>query len=137
MKDFKTQIDEILQKVSIIDVINNYVELKKSGKNYFGLCPFHDDTNPSMSVSEDKKIFKCFSCGETGNAITFVQKLKIFPLCKLCKKSLKQLELILMFRKTLKNKLTESTTKLCIKRLNFTNLFFITKRWSKCFKIFV
>lgn len=76
MKDFKTQIDEILQKVSIIDVINNYVELKKSGKNYFGLCPFHDDTNPSMSVSEDKKIFKCFSCGETGNAITFVQKIE-------------------------------------------------------------
>ncbi|HOA63851.1 MAG TPA: CHC2 zinc finger domain-containing protein, partial [Bacilli bacterium] len=76
MKDFKTQTDEILQKVSIIDVINNYVELKKSGKNYFGLCPFHDDTNPSMSVSEDKKIFKCFSCGETGNAITFVQKIE-------------------------------------------------------------
>lgn len=74
MKNFNAE--EIIQKVNILDIINNYVKLEKSGKNYFGICPFHDDTNPSMSVSPDKKIFKCFSCGAAGNAITFVQKIE-------------------------------------------------------------
>lgn len=66
-------IDEILGKTSIVDVVSEYVELEKKGKNHVGLCPFHGDTNPSMSVSEDKKIFKCFSCGAGGNVIKFVQ----------------------------------------------------------------
>lgn len=66
-------IDEVLQKTSIVDIVSEYVELEKKGKNYVGLCPFHGDTNPSMSVSEEKKIFKCFSCGAGGNAIKFVQ----------------------------------------------------------------
>jgi len=66
-------IDEVLQKASIVDIVSEYVELEKKGKNYVGLCPFHGDTNPSMSVSEEKKIFKCFSCGAGGNAIKFVQ----------------------------------------------------------------
>ncbi len=66
-------IDEVLQKASIVDIVSEYVELEKKGKNHVGLCPFHGDTNPSMSVSEDKKIFKCFSCGAGGNAIKFVQ----------------------------------------------------------------
>lgn len=74
MKNFNAE--EIIQKVNILDIINNYVKLEKSGKNYFGICPFHDDTNPSMSVSPDKKIFKCFSCGAAGNAVTFVQRIE-------------------------------------------------------------
>lgn len=76
MKNFNASVEEIIQKVNILDIINNYVKLEKSGKNYFGICPFHEDTNPSMSVSPDKKIFKCFSCGAGGDAITFVQKIE-------------------------------------------------------------
>ena len=69
-------INEIIERANIVDVIGKYIKLKKSGANYFCLCPFHPDTNPSMSVSPKKKIYKCFSCGATGNVITFVQKFK-------------------------------------------------------------
>ncbi len=65
---------EILNKCDIVEVISKYVTLSKKGKNYFGLCPFHDDHNASMSVSPDKQIYKCFSCGASGNVFTFVSK---------------------------------------------------------------
>ena len=68
--------DETIKKIreanDIVEVISEYLPLTKKGKNYFGICPFHDDTNPSMSVSSDKQIYKCFSCGASGNVITFV-----------------------------------------------------------------
>lgn len=66
--------NEIQNRCDIVDVISKYVTLSKRGKNYFGLCPFHDDHNASMSVSPDKQIYKCFSCGESGNVFTFVSK---------------------------------------------------------------
>lgn len=66
--------NEILNRCDIVEVISKYVALSKKGKNYFGLCPFHDDHNASMSVSPDKQIYKCFSCGESGNVFTFVSK---------------------------------------------------------------
>ena len=66
------QINEIRKANDIVDVISSYLPLAKKGKNYFGVCPFHDDTNPSMSVSKDKQIYKCFSCGASGNVITFI-----------------------------------------------------------------
>jgi len=69
----QTEIENIISSISIVDIISEYIELEKKGKNFIGLCPFHSDSNPSMSVSEDKKIFKCFSCGAGGNAIKFVQ----------------------------------------------------------------
>lgn len=65
-------INDIRQANDIVDVISSYIPLNKKGKNYFGVCPFHDDTNPSMSVSRDKQIYKCFSCGASGNVFTFV-----------------------------------------------------------------
>ena len=72
--------EEIIQKVKeendIVDVISETVILKRSGRNYIGLCPFHNDKSPSLSVSPDKQIYKCFSCGEAGNVITFVMKQK-------------------------------------------------------------
>ncbi|MGM9878680.1 MAG: DNA primase [Bacilli bacterium] len=66
------KVNEIRKANDIVDVISSYLPLTKKGKNYFGVCPFHDDTNPSMSVSSDKQIYKCFSCGASGNVITFV-----------------------------------------------------------------
>ena len=65
-------INEIRNKVNIVDVISSYLPLSSKGKNYFGVCPFHDDTNPSMSVSPDKQIYKCFSCGASGNVFDFI-----------------------------------------------------------------
>ncbi len=71
--------EEIIQRVKdendIVDVISEKVRLKKSGTNYFGLCPFHNEKSPSFSVSRDKQIFKCFGCGEAGNVISFVMKI--------------------------------------------------------------
>ena len=67
-------INEIRNKIDIVDVISNYLPLTQRGKNYFGVCPFHDDHSPSMSVSKEKQIYTCFSCGATGNVFTFVSE---------------------------------------------------------------
>ena len=65
-------IEKVRQAADIVEVVGGYVELKKRGRNFLGLCQFHNDTKPSMSVSPEKQIFKCFSCGAGGNAINFV-----------------------------------------------------------------
>ena len=70
--DNKAIINEIRNKIDIVDLISEYVPLVQKGKNYFGVCPFHNDTNPSMSVSREKQIYKCFSCGASGNVFTFI-----------------------------------------------------------------
>lgn len=67
------EINRIRSSASIVDVISSYIPLTQKGKNYFGVCPFHEDHSPSMSVSEEKQIYKCFSCGATGNVFTFVE----------------------------------------------------------------
>ena len=67
-------INEIRNKIDIVEVVSNYVPLTQRGKNYFGVCPFHDDHSPSMSVSKEKQIYTCFSCGATGNVFTFVSE---------------------------------------------------------------
>lgn len=69
-------IEKIKSETDIVDIISESVSLKRSGRNYIGLCPFHNDKSPSFSVSQDKQIYKCFSCGEAGNVITFVMKQK-------------------------------------------------------------
>lgn len=66
------KIKEVREANNIVDVISSYLPLVKKGKNFFGVCPFHDDNNPSMSVSYDKQIYKCFSCGASGNVFNFV-----------------------------------------------------------------
>lgn len=68
------EIDNILKSANIIDIISSYIPLTQKGKNYFGVCPFHEDHSPSMSVSEEKQIYKCFSCGAAGNVFTFVKE---------------------------------------------------------------
>ena len=66
------KINEIRNSVNIVDVISSYIPLTPRGKNYFGVCPFHDDNNPSMSVSPSRQIYKCFSCGATGTVFKFI-----------------------------------------------------------------
>lgn len=67
-------IRELLDRVDIVDVVQRYVSLKKKGVNFFGLCPFHQEKSPSFSVHPTKQIFKCFGCGESGDALEFVRK---------------------------------------------------------------
>ena len=67
------QINLVREKSDIVDVISSYLPLTPRGKNYFGVCPFHDDNHPSMSVSKEKQIYKCFSCGASGNVFQFVE----------------------------------------------------------------
>ncbi|MDO4534246.1 MAG: DNA primase [Clostridium perfringens] len=69
-------IEKVKEENDIVDVISDVVRLKRTGRNYSGLCPFHHEKTPSFSVSQDKQIFKCFGCGETGNVISFVMKNK-------------------------------------------------------------
>ncbi|MDN4607043.1 DNA primase [Sporosarcina highlanderae] len=72
-------IEEIRSKTDIVDLIGEYVQLTKRGKNWFGLCPFHGESTPSFSVAEDKQLFHCFGCGASGNAITFVMDIENSP----------------------------------------------------------
>lgn len=72
-------IEKLLDSLRIEEVVGEFVDLKKSGSSYKGLCPFHADTNPSFSVKPEKKICKCFVCGSGGNAINFYSKIKNIP----------------------------------------------------------
>ena len=69
-------INDIRNSANIVDVIGHYIPLIKKGKGYTALCPFHDDHDPSLSISEDKQIYKCFVCGNGGNVFTFVSNFK-------------------------------------------------------------
>ena len=70
----RATVDRIMDAVRIEEVIGDFVSLRKRGANYLGLCPFHQDKNPSMSVSSTKGIFKCFACGKAGNAVSFLME---------------------------------------------------------------
>lgn len=72
-------INEIREKNDILDVVSEYVKLEKRGRNYIGLCPFHDEKTPSFSVSEDKQICHCFGCKKGGNVFQFIQEIKDIP----------------------------------------------------------
>lgn len=67
-------IEQIQARIDVIDVVGNFVKLKKRGTNYIGLCPFHNEKTPSFTVSPSKEIYKCFGCGKSGNAITFLME---------------------------------------------------------------
>lgn len=69
-------IEEIKKKNDIVDVISKYITLKRKGRTYFGLCPFHGEKTPSFAVSQDKQIFHCFGCGKGGGVIQFVQEIE-------------------------------------------------------------
>ncbi len=67
-------IDQVRDSADILDVVNQYVDLKRRGRNYFGLCPFHQEKTPSFSVAPDKGIYHCFGCGAGGNSINFIME---------------------------------------------------------------
>ena len=70
----KTTISRILESAQIVDVISDFVSLRRRGANYTACCPFHNEKTPSFSVSPSKGIYKCFGCGKAGNAVNFVME---------------------------------------------------------------
>lgn len=70
----KQTIDEITSRISLLDVVGEFVKLRKRGTSYLGLCPFHNEKTPSFTVSPAKEVYKCFGCGKSGNAITFLME---------------------------------------------------------------
>lgn len=76
-----SKIEEIKNRLDIVELVSEYLTLKKAGRNFTGLCPFHQEKTPSFTVNRDKQIFYCFGCGAGGNAITFLMKIadKTFP----------------------------------------------------------
>ena len=79
MFDDDNIISRVQRENDILEVVSEYVHLKKAGRNYVGLCPFHNEKTPSFTVSTDKQIYKCFGCGESGNVFSFIMKKKNIP----------------------------------------------------------
>src|SRR2546430_5668541 len=70
----QSTIQQITSRIDIVEIIGEYVKLKKRGANYLGLCPFHNEKSPSFTVSPSKEIYKCFGCGRSGNTISFLME---------------------------------------------------------------
>ena len=68
----QTFIQELLARADVVEIVGRYVQLKKGGANFMGLCPFHGEKSPSFSVSPSKQFYHCFGCGKNGNAISFL-----------------------------------------------------------------
>jgi DNA primase len=69
-------LDELMSRADIVEIVGEYVPLQKKGRNFFGLCPFHNEDTPSFSVNPDKQFYKCFGCGEGGNILSFLMKIE-------------------------------------------------------------
>ncbi len=72
LKEGRISLEEVIKQIDIVKEISSYIELRRSGTNYLGRCPFHNDSTPSLSVSEHKKLWKCFGCGKGGDIVKFV-----------------------------------------------------------------
>src|ERR1041384_6997742 len=70
----QASVQEVLNRADIVEIVGQFVRLKKRGTNYIANCPFHNEKTPSFSVSSTKGIFKCFGCGRGGNVVTFIQE---------------------------------------------------------------
>lgn len=79
MTNFNSALEEVRARIDIVDIVSEHVALKKSGRNWSGLCPFHPEKTPSFMVNREKNIFKCFGCGAGGDALSFVQKVTNKP----------------------------------------------------------
>lgn len=100
MDSNRKQIDEIKDRLDIVQVVEKYVKLRKAGKNYSGLCPFHSEKTPSFIVSPDLQRYKCFGCGETGDIFNFVQKIENLDFVEALEKLAKEAGVTLERKKT-------------------------------------
>ncbi|TYB30333.1 MAG: DNA primase [Candidatus Mcinerneyibacterium aminivorans] len=97
-------VQQIMDRINIVDFINRYVDVKKVGKNYMAVCPFHDDKGPSLSISEDKGLFHCFGCGASGNVINFLMQYDNVEFKEALKRLAKEANIELKYDKKKKSK---------------------------------
>ncbi|WP_434343230.1 DNA primase [Mycoplasma sp. 06067-C1-B144P-99-0482-3] len=110
------KINEIISRASIVDIISSYLHLIKKGNNYLAICPFHNDSNPSLTISPQKRIYTCFSCKATGNVINFIKDYEhvdfLTALKTVCQKSNIQLDELKDFHQPIKDLESEMIFKL-------------------------
>ncbi|WBX36148.1 DNA primase [Mycoplasma capricolum] len=110
------KINEIISQASIVDIISSYLHLIKKGNNYLAICPFHNDSNPSLTISPQKRIYTCFSCKATGNVINFIKDYEnvdfLTALKTVCEKSNIQLDELKDFHQPIKDLESEMILKL-------------------------
>lgn len=99
MRISESKIDEIRNSADIVDIISGYVQLKKKGKNFIGLCPFHPEKTPSFTVSEEKQIYKCFGCGAGGNVFNFLMDFKSISFIEAVQEVAEQLGITIQYEK--------------------------------------
>lgn len=122
------KINEIRNSADIVNIISDYVPLKLKGKNYFGVCPFHDDHSPSMSVSKERQMFKCFVCNKGGNVFTFVKDYENISYIESVKKVADKIGIPLVIENVKKN---ESKFKLEYEIMEFATKIFQNNLNSK------
>src|SRR5690625_4277638 len=109
----ENKIEEVRQANDIVDVVSGYVQLKKQGRNHFGLCPFHNENTPSFSVNEEKQIFHCFGCGKGGNVFSFVMEIEHYNFIEAVKYLAEQSQIQLPeIKESNQNKLSEEASNL-------------------------
>lgn len=110
------KINEIISQANIVDIISSYLHLIKKGNNYLAICPFHNDSNPSLTISPQKRIYTCFSCKATGNVINFIKDYEhvdfLTALKTVCEKSNIQLDELKDFHQPIKDLESEMILKL-------------------------
>ena len=113
--------------MSIVNIITNYITLRKKGDNYIGVCPFHDDTKPSLIVSDTKNIYKCFACGNGGNEIKFVQNIENIS----NEKAKSRINEILGFQKYQCDEVLDTKTNIYSLFAKISNLFLTSHQFGK------
>ncbi len=116
----RNQVEEIKRKLDIVTLVREFVPtLKKTGRNYFGLCPFHSERSPSFSVNEELQIYKCFGCGESGDVITFLEKIEGIDFPKALEVAAKRagVELVRTFSPEQKKRMQEKEKVLAVNKL--------------------
>lgn len=114
------EITEIRKKADIVEVIGSYINLAPQGKNYFGICPFHNDHSPSLSVSREKQIYKCFTCLASGNVFTFVQNYENISFIEAVKKVADKIN----YKLDIKDKIVNKNSKY-YELMNLSNKIFV------------
>ena len=118
------KLDKIRNSNPIEDVISEYMNIHKKGKNYSGICPFHADTSPSLIISPEKQIFKCFACGTGGNVFSFIQKYKSIPFLETVRELANRANIDISELKTIKNETSYDSKTIKIFELNNEALLF-------------
>ena len=126
MNDIKDIIEEIKSRCDIANVISSYINIKPSGANYKGLCPFHGEKTPSFYINTSKQIYKCFGCGEGGNVINFIANIEnlSFKQAITFLKEKYQLQDYQLTKESIKNRLDHANKKIKNQSLKNENLTF-------------